>query len=624
MDAASARVVIVLFTCVSPSPVEEPYGASVCEDQQTIRAFDLAFDGPDVGERDGNGALNINLVGQPSVEHLRSEPFKPRSRKTWAALGYLVLSERPPSRSRLASLLFSEANDPLRALRWTLTELRRVLGPTAEVGGDPIQLNLPAEVTIDVELITSGTWKDAIGLPNLGEPLLAGLESIGAPEFESWLLAERRHIAAATEDALHEAALAQLARGDHDEAIRSAVSLVGLNPYRESHQATLIRAYVTAGDHLAAERQFSACTSLFVAELGSSPGPAVRAALAPAPVAIPPGGDLASFEALMEAGNAAVSAGAAAAGVGSLRSAVALADSLGEVERSIRARLALANSVFHSVTGDEEEGRVILFEAAELAAEAGETTLHVLARVELGYVDMLTARYHRAEQWLDPAEYDAASGLFDAAISQARVATNRPLEAYATSLLGRMHFLRGDFDLAAQSLETAIELHDWFAFVPWPQTFLGEVALERGDHEEAGRHLEQAFARAVQAGDTCWEGVSRRGLGLLAEARGDTALAFATLQDAADRCDRRSDTYLWARGYILDAQCTLGLAHSHETTETWVARLYELATRTGMREFLVKAMLHRTALGIVDERTAAKNLAADIDNPRLWDLVMAV
>lgn len=593
--------------------------------------------------------MEINLVGQPSVHHVGSEPYRPRSRKTWAVLGYLVLSERPPSRSHLSSLLFTEADDPLRALRWTLTELRRVLGPTSKLGGDPIELVLPPDVTVDVQLIRTGNWKEAIGLPRLGDDLLAGLESVGSPEFESWLLAERRYVASSTEDVLHEAVLGLLARGEPDEALRLAVSLVGLNPYRESHQALLIRAYLTLGDAVAAERQFEACRELFVRELGVVPGPAIRAVMQSDPVLPPPGGDLATFDAIMEAGVAATSAGAADAGVGSLRSAVALADSLGDSRRSINARLALANAVFRSIRGDDEEGAMILHEAAEMAQLANEDELYATARIELGYVDMLAARYDRAEHWLsleglapgdevnlarafsylgcmrsDRAEYGEAEELFDRAIGHSQAAGNTPLEAYATSLAGRMHFLRGDLESATGLLERAIELHDWFAFVPWPQTFLGEIALDRGDHELAERHLEQAFARASQIGDPCWEGVSGRGLGLLAAARGDTSRAFATLDDAADRCERRSDTYVWAKAYILDAQCTLGLAHSHQSTSTWITKFYDLVARTGMREFLVKALMHRTAFGMEDMNRAAINLAEEIDNPRLLTAVKSM
>ena len=42
--------------------------------------------------------------------------------------GALRQSERLPTRSQLASLLFTEAGDPLRPLRWSLSEIRRRLG----------------------------------------------------------------------------------------------------------------------------------------------------------------------------------------------------------------------------------------------------------------------------------------------------------------------------------------------------------------------------------------------------------------------------------------------------------------------------------------------------------------
>jgi hypothetical protein len=51
-------------------------------------------------------------------------------------LAFLLLAERQPTRSRLASLLFAEADDPLRALRWCLAEVRRGLGPGAVLDGD--------------------------------------------------------------------------------------------------------------------------------------------------------------------------------------------------------------------------------------------------------------------------------------------------------------------------------------------------------------------------------------------------------------------------------------------------------------------------------------------------------
>ena len=49
------------------------------------------------------------------------------------------------------------------------------------------------------------------------------------------------------------------------------------------------------------------------------------------------------------------------------------------------------------------------------------------------------------------------------------------------------------------------------------------------------------------------------------------------------------------------------------------------ASRTGMRELTVRAMLHEAAVGIRGDSAApAMQLAADIDNPLLAPLVAAV
>lgn len=593
--------------------------------------------------------MQVNLIGLPKVETPGSVPYRPRSRKTWAILGYLALSARPPSRSRLGSLLFGEADDPLRALRWSLSELRRVLGGRTELGGDPVTMVLPADATVDTTVLTTGHWKEAVALPNLGDDLLEGIDPVGAPEFQSWLLAQRRHISASTENILHEATVALLARGDLDEALRLAVTLVGLNPYQESHQAALIRAYLMRGDEVAARRQFEVCTELYARELGVAPGLAVRTALLAPTVAAAPIGDATTLDALIEAGRAALAGGTPDAAVASFRSGVALADSVGDAHRRISVRLALAAAVLHSTRGDDEEGAMLLLETEEMAREAEEWELCARARLELGYLNMLAARYDRAEQWLttenlpagddgtmarafsylgclqsDRAEYENARDLLERAVVHSQASGNQMGEAYAASLLGRLHFLRGDLDSAERWLTTAVESNNTITFVPWPQSFLGEIALERGDFDSASRQLEQAFARATQVGDPCWQGVSRRGLALLAEARGNTTQAFLTLQDAMDRCDRRSDTYVWAKAYILDAQCSLGRVHGHDQTPVWTERLYNLAASTGMRELQTRAMAHRTALGIRDETQATIGLAREIATPRMMALATSL
>ena len=105
-------------------------------------------------------SLEIHLLGRPAIVSEAQEVYRFRSRKSWALLAYLVLSERPASRAHLASLLFSEADDPLRALRWNLAEIRRALGPDGEVEGDPVTVAFSPDTVIDVVVATKGTWAD--------------------------------------------------------------------------------------------------------------------------------------------------------------------------------------------------------------------------------------------------------------------------------------------------------------------------------------------------------------------------------------------------------------------------------------------------------------------------------
>ena len=115
-----------------------------------------------------SAGVAIHLLGRPRIEIDGDDGYRFRSRKSWALLAFLLLAERPPTRSRLASLLFSEADDPLRALRWCLAEVRRGLGPAAVVDGDPVQLTLPPGATVDVDVLDTATGTTRCGSPGSG------------------------------------------------------------------------------------------------------------------------------------------------------------------------------------------------------------------------------------------------------------------------------------------------------------------------------------------------------------------------------------------------------------------------------------------------------------------------
>src|SRR3954471_941079 len=230
-------------------------------------------------------ALGIRLLGRPCIERSDGAAYRLRSRKSWALLAYLLLSEAAPTRSQLAGLLFGEADDPLRALRWSLAEIRRCLGDGASLDGDPVVLRLPEGTVVDAATLIHASWADAVEVVGLDAELLDGVAVRGAPAFESWLLSERRRVAAAAEGVLHEAAVGLLARGALDRARGFAVRAAAMSPLDENHQALLIRLYRLAGEDTAAEEQYAAWAELPTS--GSRPTSSTRCAISVAATSIP-------------------------------------------------------------------------------------------------------------------------------------------------------------------------------------------------------------------------------------------------------------------------------------------------------------------------------------------------
>ena len=594
--------------------------------------------------------LTVQLLGRPRVSRPGGVVYQCRSRKSWALLAYLILSERPPARSQLASLLFGEAEDPQRALRWSLAEIRRCLDGDGSLDGDPVVLRLGPGVLVDWATVEHSAWTEAVELPGLGSDLLDGMAIRGAAAFDAWLLSAQRRVAAASEAILHEAALGSMSRGAYDTARDYTVRAAAMNPLDENHQALLIRLYGLTRDYARAQAQFAACSELFERELGVAPGPAIATAMRELRGPRTTSTDDASIEAIVEAGSGAVSAGAIEAGVQSLRTAVWLADRSGAGSLRVTARLVLAEALIHSLRGTDEEGLATLHEADRIALANHDPEAIAQARAELGYVDFLRAHYDRAEFWLttaidlasgapsitakattylgsvesDRANYGRAVTLLEQATVLSRSTGDQRRESFGRSMLGRISLLRGELDAATDHLHTAIALaeHDhWLAFLPWPQALLGAVQIARADPAGAADTLQQAFARACQLGDPCWEGVSTRGLALVAEASGDSDRAFDLLADARTRCNRLANPYVWLDVHILDAQCELGRRYRHPDTPRWVETMRRLASRTGMKELIVRSMLHGAALGHDGDADAAALLGADIGNPQLGALL---
>jgi DNA-binding SARP family transcriptional activator len=174
-------------------------------------------------------SLTIRLLGPPSVEEGGSARA-PCGSKTWALLAFLLLAQRPPSRSRLADLFFPEAEDPRAALRWSLADLRTLLGPGTAVGGDPVALRLPDDSAVDLWTVTTASPSPP-DVTVLDGELLEGLQFPSSAPLELWLTCERRRLSVRCRELL--ASAADEATRDGDIATRAGLEarLVVLDPF---------------------------------------------------------------------------------------------------------------------------------------------------------------------------------------------------------------------------------------------------------------------------------------------------------------------------------------------------------------------------------------------------------
>jgi DNA-binding SARP family transcriptional activator len=597
--------------------------------------------------------ISAHLLGPPLLVRDDVVYAAPRGRKVWALLAYLALSARPPSRQQLIDLLFTGAEDPAGALRWNLSELRRLLGGPDTIGsGNTVQLRLPEGSVVDVHVLMDGTSREAVELPGLGRELLEGMDVDASPGFTAWLLGERRHLQGLSEAVLREGALRALASRNPRTAVELATRLVAAVPLDEDAHVLLIRAFAGTGDAVAVERQLSASVDLFRRELGVEPGPELAEA-ARIDADRPPsdvGGGRAGVIVLLESGEAAVNAGAIEAGIEGLRNAVAAGAEAGETELEATALLALGSALVHATKGKDEEGAAALHRSIAAAEAAGERAVAASAHRELAYVELLRGDYVRALTWLraaegladgDPVElakigavtgsrladvgaHDQAVEVFRTSITLAESTHQPKQQAWSTAVLGRTHLLRNELELAEDALERASELtrsERWTAFLAYPEALLAEVWVRAGDLDRAGEAFEHAFALGCQVDDACWEAYGVRGLGLLRAARGDLAGAADTMNDALTRCARQRDTHLWLRAYVLDGLCAVAVAMRHPTAGRWVTDLASLAARSGMRELSVRAYLYRRDLGDASAVDAARVLSVGVENPHLQKLI---
>jgi len=590
----------------------------------------------------------IRLLGRPRIEDDGQPCPPPRGLKSWAVLARVALAERVVERRELAAELFGEADDPLGALRWSLADLRRSLGRPALLRADPLRVT-PRELWLDVWALEDGS----LPVADIGGSLLEGIELRNCPGFDTWLLLARLHCAARAREELRQRALSLLAAGDLEAATAAAGRAAILDPLDDGAQELFLRVLVAAGRGGLASAHLASCEALFARE-GIVPSPALRSA-ARDPALRPRPRLRAGVVALslLRAGTAALDAGAADAGIETLRRAAQEADRAADPATQASVLSALGSALVHAVRGSDGEGAVVLHRALLAARAGGQPTVAVDVLRELAFVDVQAGRHASADRALreaaqqasadpglmagilgmrgmneaDRGRHTAAAELLMESAETAREAGRPRQEAWSEGVLARSLLLAGQVQPARAAAErsmAAAQRERWNAFLPWPQVLRAQCSAEAGRWDEAAEDAEHAFALACELADPCWEGMAARALGMAALQAGDLAGARAWLADARRRCDRVPDRYVWVSGYIGLAQLEAAARENPDLVGPSAARLYEHAVHSDLPEFLAWALVYQAESGDRAKVPLARTAADGIANPALQARVQAL
>lgn len=558
----------------------------------------------------------IRLLGRPEIISGDSDRTGLRGHQAWALLARILLSDRPLDRRVLAAELFPDAVDPLGSLRWCLAALRRAIGSSETLVGDPVRIDLPEGTVVDILTLRDG----AITPPDRMGDLLEGIEPRCSSEFSTWLLVARERIAAMLSAQLRQETLRAISCGDFDRAIRLSEQAVRRDIFNEGAHILLVKSLTHAGSLEAAQRHVEATTRMFEEELGVAPSPALRGA-ARASVSSPPS-DIAAgavVRSLLESGKAALAAGAVEAGIDCLRRAVTEAEAGKDRWLQSKAMQELGVALVHSVRGYDDEGAILIRQSIESATDCSANDLIATGYRELGYVDALAGRRPEAANHLERADAvaqdaDARAGIlsvtgfnlvdwgrvksgldrFEASLEQARQAQNRRREIWSLGIGAWGQLAAGDLDTAQNWLGLCID-HvtelNWLGFRPWPLALQAELRLRLGARPDGIRDsLFETFALSCQISDPCWEAAAARAIALTYVEQGDLPLALEWLEQARRRCTRETDHYAGLLVNIYADQAELTLQSGRTEQANALAReLLSLAAQTHMDGFIPKA-----------------------------------
>ncbi len=235
--------------------------------------------------------LSINLFGPPRIE-LAGVPINVDTRKAIALVAYLAVTHQQHSRDSLATLLWSENDQPhaRAALRRTLSSLNKALGQRwLDIERETLGLNFHSGIQIDVHefrgrLAQCSTHGHAPGeacsaciqpltaaIALYADDFLAGFSLRDSPGFDDWQFYQGDTLRREFTGALERLTRCQSAQQHFDAAITSARRWLSLDKLHEPAHCQLMALYAWNGQRAAALQQYRECVQALEQELGVSP-----------------------------------------------------------------------------------------------------------------------------------------------------------------------------------------------------------------------------------------------------------------------------------------------------------------------------------------------------------------
>ena len=508
--------------------------------------------------------LRVRLLGRPSLEHdgesRRLEGYKP-----WALLTYLLLEPRAPTRRELADLLWSEADDPLGAVRWSLSQVRKAVNPPAEIGERDGRIKIDAEVlVVDAGELLRGEW-DETSIDDLvrGE-LLEGMSFGEAPSFDTWLQVQRARVATSAAVALRWAATL-LSHREPDRALALAERALRTEPFDDALHELIVEIHAARGDRDRARTYVAGLARRYRDELAIEPPASISRPLerAPRSAAEPLLRLDVQARALLDIAKIRFWAGdfASARDI-ALRAARQAAES---GDRALEARALILGSTTYTGggLGTAREWTSHLQRALRLANELGDRATAAQIESERGRIAAIEGRYGAAE-----ASFRRARRLAED-IGDTKEA------AWARAMLAVCHVDRCEFAAAEEELRAALPAFGWAPDVmgalarvlvrmgnveegkafadaavtraeregllptlPWALVQAGDARLAEGDLDGATERFSRALTIAQETKNPSSQALALRGLALIARSRDDVDRALTLLREALTREDQ--------------------------------------------------------------------------------------